>query len=77
VVHSDSHGGVLYKSLPLPGVPTDVTVSHDGKWLAVIYSAAGDARVAVFAVNTYGDLALAATSDSIGVSAFNGVAISE
>jgi hypothetical protein len=77
IFFSDSHGGVLYKSLPLPGVPTDVTVSHDGKWLAVIYSAAGDARVAVFAVNTYGDLALAATSDSIGVSAFNGVAISE
>jgi hypothetical protein len=77
IFFSDSHGGVFYKSLPLPGAPTDVTVSHDGKWLAVIYSAAGDARVAVFAVDVYGDLTLAATSDSVGVSAFNGVAISE
>jgi len=68
---------VFYKSLALPGAPTDVTVSHDGRWLAVIYSAASDARVAVFAVNDHGDLTLAATSDSVGVPAFNGVAISE
>jgi len=77
IFFSDSHGGVFYKSLALPGAPTDVTVSHDGRWLAVIYSAASDARVAVFAVNDHGDLTLAATSDSVGVPAFNGVAISE
>ena len=74
---SDGRGGVFYKSISLPGAPTDLTVSHDGKWLAVIYSAAGDAHVAVYAVDVYGDLTLAATSPSVGVSAFNGVAISQ
>jgi len=39
---SDSQGGVFYKSLPLPGAPTDITVSADQKWLAVIYSAGGE-----------------------------------
>jgi hypothetical protein len=70
---------VFYKSLPLPGVPTDITVSSDKKWLAVIYTAAGDglARVAAFSIDRYGDLTLAATSNPVGtVTAFNGVAIS-
>ena len=38
IFFSDSQGGVFYKSLPLPGSPTDITVSRDGNWLAVIYS---------------------------------------
>jgi len=77
IFFTDGQGGVFYKSLPLPGSPTDITVSHDRKWLAVIYSAAGEAYVAVFAIDAYGDLSPVATSDSIGVAAFNGVAISE
>lgn len=74
---SDGKGGVFYKSVPLPGVPTDITVSKDRKWLAVIYSANGSGYVAVFSIDAYGDLAPEATSSPIGVSAFNGVAISE
>ena len=76
---SDGQGGVFYKSVPLPGVPTDVTVSRDGKWLAVIYTAAdgSGARVAVFSIDSYGDISLSATSNPIGVAAFNGVAISQ
>jgi hypothetical protein len=77
IFFSDGQGGVFYKSVPLPGMPTDITVSHDGKWLAVIYTAGGDAYVAVFAIDAYGDLTPVATSDSIGVAAFNGVAISQ
>ena len=76
---SDGQGGVFYKSVPLPGAPTDVTVSRDGKWLAVIYTAAdgSGARVAVFSIDTYGDISPAATSNPIGVATFNGVAISQ
>ncbi len=70
-------GGVFYKSIPLPGAPTDITVSPDKKWLAVIYSAGGSAYVAVFAIDAYGDLTPAATSSPIGVAGFSGVAISE
>jgi hypothetical protein len=33
--------------------------------------------VAVFSIDSYGDLTLAATSSPVGVTAFNGVAISE
>ena len=77
IFFTDGQGGVFYKSLPLPGSPTDITVSRDRKWLAVIYSAASEAHVAVFAIDTYGDLSPVATSNSIGVAAFNGVAISE
>jgi hypothetical protein len=79
IFFSDGQSGVFYKSLPLPGVPTDITVSSDKKWLAVIYTAAGDglARVAAFSIDRYGDLTLAATSNPVGtVTAFNGVAIS-
>jgi hypothetical protein len=76
---SDGQGGVFYKSVPLPGVPTDVTVSRDGKWLAAIYTAAdgSGARIAVFSIDAYGSLSLAATSNPVGVAAFNGVAISQ
>ena len=74
---TDGQGGVFYKSIPLPGAPTDITVSADKKWLAVIYSAGGSAYVAVFGIDAYGDLTPAATSSPIGVAAFSGVAISE
>lgn len=74
---TDGQGGVFYKSISLPGAPTDITVSADKKWLAVIYSAGGSAYVAVFSIDVYGDLAPAATSSPVGVAGFSGVAISE
>lgn len=77
IFFSDGKGGVFYKSMPLPGVPTDITVSKDRKWLAVIYSADGGAYVAVFAIDRYGDLTPEATSNPLGIPAFNGIAISE
>ena len=77
IFFSDSQGGVFYKSVPLPGVPTDITVSKDRKWLAVIYAANGNGYVSVFAIDSYGDLTPEATSSPIGVAAFSGVAISE
>jgi len=77
IFFSDGKGGVFYKSVPLPGVPTDITVSKDRKWLAVIYSANGSGYVAAFSIDAYGDLTLEATSSPIGVPTFNGVAISE
>ena len=77
IFFSDSQGGVFYKSVPLPGSPTDITVSRDGKWLAVIYSAGGNASVAVFSIDSYGDLTQVATSSAAGVAALSGVAFSE
>jgi len=77
IFFSDSQGGVFYKSVPLPGSPTDVTVSRDGKWLAVIYTASGNASLAVFSIDSYGGLTQVATSSAAGVSAFSGVAFSE
>ena len=77
IFFSDSQGGVFYKSIPLPGAPTDVAVSQDRKWLAVIYAAGGQGFVAVFRIDAYGDLTSVATSSAIGVAAFNGVAISQ
>ena len=74
---TDAQGGVFYKSIPLPGAPTDITVSPDKKWLAVIYSTGGSAYVAAFGIDAYGDLTLSATSNPIGVAGFSGVAISE
>ncbi len=74
---TDAQGGVFYKSIPLPGAPTDITVSPDKKWLAVIYSTGGSAYVAAFSIDGYGDLTLAAASSPIGVAGFSGVAISE
>ncbi len=77
IFFSDSQGGVFYKSVPLPGSPTDITVSRDQKWLAVIYSAGGDGYISVYSIDGYGDLSLVATSSSIGVAGFNGVAFSQ
>lgn len=77
IFFSDGKGGAFYKSVALPGVPTDLTVSKDRKWLAVIYAANGSGYVAVFAIDAYGDLTPEATSGPVGVAAFNGVAISE
>jgi hypothetical protein len=74
---TDGQGGVFYKSIALPGAPTDITVSPDKKWLAVIYSAGGIAYVAVFGIDDYGDLTPVTTSNPIGVASFSGVAISE
>jgi hypothetical protein len=77
IFFSDGKGGVFYKSVPLAGAPTDITVSKDHKWLAVIYSANGNGYVAAFAIDKYGDLTPAATSSPVGVAGFSGVAISE
>lgn len=74
---TDGEGGVFYKSIALPGAPTDITVSRDNKWLAVIYSAGGNGYITVFAIDSYGDLTPEATSSPIGVAGFSGVAISE
>lgn len=75
IFFTDGQGGVFYKSVPLPGSPTDIAVSHDRKWLAVIYAAGGEAYVAVFSIDAFGDLNPVATSNSIGVAGFSGVAI--
>jgi hypothetical protein len=79
IFFSDGQGGTFYKSVPLPGAPTDLTVSPDGKWLAVIYTATDGSggRIAVFAIDQYGDLSPVATSAPVNVPAFNGVAISQ
>jgi hypothetical protein len=77
IFFSDSQGGIFYKQIPLPGSPTDITVSEDRKWLAVIYTTGGTAYVAVFSIDAYGDLTHVATSPSVGVAAFSGVAFSE
>jgi hypothetical protein len=77
IFFSDGQGGVFYKSAPLPGAPSDITVSPDGKSLAVIYAVGSDAYVAVFAIDGHGDLTPVATSSPIGVASFNGVAISQ
>jgi hypothetical protein len=60
-------------------MPTDVTVSSDGQWFAVIYTAADGSggRIAVYAIDGFGDLTLAATSGPVGVSGFSGVAFSQ
>jgi hypothetical protein len=79
IFFSDGQGGVFYKSIPLPGAPTDITVSGDGMWLAVIYTGTADSEghVAVFSIDVYGDLTPVATSNSIGVAGLNGVAFSQ
>jgi hypothetical protein len=77
IFFSDGEGGVFYKSVPLPGAPSDITVSPDRKWLAVIYAVGSDAYVAVFAIDGHGDLTQVATSNSIGVASFSGVTISQ
>ena len=77
IFFSDDQGGAFYKSVPVGGVATDITVSRDRKWLAVIYTAADGAHVAVFSIDAYGALTHVATSAAIGLAAFNGVAFSE
>jgi hypothetical protein len=77
IFFSDAQGGVFYKSVSLPGMPTDIAVSRDNNWLAVIYTAADGAHVAVFAIDHYGDLKQVALSPSIGVASFSGVAFSQ
>ncbi|HWC00901.1 MAG TPA: hypothetical protein VG672_29545 [Bryobacteraceae bacterium] len=79
IFFSDGRGGTFYKSVPVPGTPTDLTVSRDNKWLAVIYTAADGSggRVAVFAIDAWGDLSPVATSDPAGVASFNGVAFAQ
>lgn len=74
---TDNQGGAFYKSVPLAGSPSDITVSRDQKWLAVIYATGGQAYVAVFSIGEHGDLTPVATSSPIGVPSFSGVAISE
>jgi hypothetical protein len=77
IFFSDNQGGVFYKSVPVPGVATDITVSPDRKWLAVLYTAGGEGYVAVFSIDGHGDLTQVATSKPIGVAAFSGVAFSQ
>jgi hypothetical protein len=77
IFFSDGEGGVFYKSVPLPGAPSDIMVPADRKWLAVIYAAGSDAYVAVFAIDGNGDLKTMATSSPIGVASFSGVAFSQ
>ncbi len=79
IFFSDGQGGQFYKSISLPGTPTDITVSPDQSWLAVIYTAADGSggRIALYSIDGYGDLTLTATSPSVGVAGFNGVAISQ
>ncbi len=78
IFFTDSQGGVFYKSIPLPGSPTDVTVSPDGKWLAVIYTADSEGYVAVFTIDEYGDLSPTPVATSVPVAAtISGVAFSQ
>ena len=77
IFFSDGQGGVFYKSVPLPGAPSDITVSADGKWLAVIYAVGNDAYAAVFTIDGHGDLTPVATSSPIGAASFCGVAFSQ
>lgn len=76
IFFSDGQGGVFYKSVPLPGSPSDITVSPDGRWLAVIYVAGGNGYIGVFSIDSYGDLTPAATSSPIAAT-ISGVAFSE
>jgi hypothetical protein len=79
IFFSDGQGGIFYKSVPLAGAPTDVAVSADKKWFAVIYTATDNsgAHVAVFSIDAYGDLAPVAASGPVGVTSFSGVAFSQ
>lgn len=77
IFFSDGQGGVFYKSVPVPGVVTDLSTSRDGRWLAAIYMAEGSGYVTVFSVDDQGDLTHVATSSPIGAVSFSGVAISQ
>ena len=81
IFFSDGQGGEFYKSvlLQVAGTPTDITVSPDGKWLAVIYTYDSQGYVAVYSIDAYGDLTyVATTSPSVGLpTSISGVAFSE
>jgi hypothetical protein len=78
IFFSDSQGGAFYKSIALPGAPSDITVSRDSKWLAVIYTNLGQGYIAVYSIDAYGDLTYVATSPSSALpSTISGVAFSE
>jgi hypothetical protein len=77
IFFTDGQGGAFYKSVPLLGSPTDITVSPDSKWLAVIYTAGDQAHVAIFSIDELGGLTPVATSGSLNIASFSGVAISE
>jgi hypothetical protein len=77
IFFSDGQGGVFYKSVPVPGVVTDLSTSRDGRWLAALYTADGSGFVTVFSVDDQGDLTLVATSSPIGAASFSGVAFSQ
>ncbi len=81
IFFSDSQGGAFYKSVPLQvtGTPTDITVSPDGKWLAVIYTYDGYGYVAVYSIDSYGDLTYVTTSPQVNTltTTVSGVAFSE
>jgi hypothetical protein len=74
---TDSNGGIYYKNVPTVGGATDLSLSGDGQWLAMISENNGAALVSVYAVAPKGDLTLVATSSPIGIGKFNGVAISD
>ena len=79
IFFSDGQGAVFYKSVPLPAAPTDVAVSADRKWFAAIYTATdgSGAHIALFSIDGFGDLTLLATSPTVGVTSFDGVAFSQ
>ena len=78
IFFSDGQGGAYNKSIPpCRARSTDITVSPDGKWLAVIYTYSSEGYVAVYSIDGYGDLTYVATSPSVSVAAFSGVAFSE
>ena len=77
IFFSDGQGGVFYKSIPLPGSPTDITVSRDGKWLAVIYAAAAKVMSASSQLTPTATSHLWRRRPSVGVAAFSGVAFSQ
>jgi len=77
IFFSDDKGGVFYKSVPLPGTPTDITVSPDKKWLAVIFTATDGAHVGVFSIDDFGNLTQTAISPAVGAASFSGVAFSQ
>jgi len=61
IFFSDDEGGAFYKSAPVPGVATDIAVSRNFEWLAVIYTGSSDrlAHVALFTINGFGGLSAA------------------
>ena len=79
IFFSDGQGGAYNKSISLPGSPSDITVSPDFKWLAVIYVYNSEGYIAVYSIDAYGDLTWVATSPSSASlpATISGVAFSE